>query len=188
MVENVGHYKVQQRHKLDNAVLKRCASEQQLSSRFNLNQALVSNRVHVLQHVSLVKDTVLELELPEERLVLVGATYETVRGQYAVEMLLEFVVENVEAELATFIQATLVHGEVEVRRPGRDLAHPVVERGRRHDYEMRELGADLEQVSEERDRLTRLAQAHLVGQNAVYVLLVHEAKPVETDQLIRFEL
>ena len=40
------------------------------------------------------------------------------------------------------------------------------------------------EVSEERDRLNRLAEAHFVSENAVHFLLVQRAEPIEAHKLI----
>jgi len=68
VVEDVGHDKVEERHQLDQVVLERGACEQELVLRLQFDERLVSDGVHVLEHVGLVEHAVLDLELFEEGL------------------------------------------------------------------------------------------------------------------------
>ena len=110
----------------------------------------------------LVKDSVTDGELLEESLVLAGAADETVRGQNSVERLLKLVVQHVESEVAPLLEIALIDGEVKVRTPRRNLADPVVQRGRRYNDQVHLLFILLKQMSQKRNRLTCFAKTLLL--------------------------
>jgi len=63
--------------------------------------------------------------------------------------------------------------------------HPVGERGERHDDEVGPVDLLLlHQVGDQRDGLDGLAQAHLVGQDAVQVVVVEGDEPLEALDLV----
>jgi len=67
--------------------------------------------------VCLVKDAIVDFQLLEEGLVLIGAGYEAVCGEDGVEGLLEVMAEDVVPKLAALFEVALVDGEVEVGTP-----------------------------------------------------------------------
>ena len=120
----------------------------------------------------LVEDAVVDGELAEEGLVLVGAAQQIVGGEYGVERLLELLVRDGVAERAALVDAALIDGEVETGQSHADLAHPIIQRRRRDDDQMhrrrrRRRTVRLEQVCQKRYRLARLAKAHFISQYAV---------------------
>ena len=73
---------------------------------------------------------------------------------------------------------------LELRAPEGDLPQPVAEDGERDDHKVRTREPLLErQGREQRDALQRLAEAHLIGEDAVLLTAVHGEQPVETLQL-----
>ena len=133
-----------------------------INSNLYFDQCLIPDGVHVFEHMRLVEDSVTDGELLEESLVLAGAADETVRGQNSVERLLKLVVQHVESEVAPLLEIALIDGEVKVRTPRRNLADPVVQRGRRYNDQVHLLFILLKQMSQKRNRLTCFAKTLLL--------------------------
>ena len=137
-------------------------------------------RLLILHAVRLVDNEVAPRKLAEGALLaddhLVGgdADFELVWLQLVVNHALPLVLVAVEVQ------------HLEARRPVLELAHPVGE-GRlwREDEEGAGELLDLTQPAEQRDSLKRLAQAHLVGEDAVDAVLVQVGEPVEASHLVR---
>jgi hypothetical protein len=140
---------------------------------------LGEQRVFVLDAVRLVDDDVAPVELLEVVLLL---DHHLVRGDHHVEL------AGLQHALA--LRVPLLAGAVELDglddgAPAPELGQPVVQRGLGHDHHVGARdAAELAQVGQQRDGLQRLAQPHLVGQDAVDPVVVQVDEPVEALQLV----
>ena len=79
--------------------------------------------------------------------------------------------------------------QLEAGTPLLELHLPVEQHRRGHDDQVRAPDLPLaRQVREQRDRLDRLAEAHLVREDAVQVALVHRGQPAHAHQLVLAEI
>ena len=129
-------------------------------------------------------------DLPFDRAQLLCiAQSQLVRRQQDVE--LELLVRPAELVLADRLarrSVAAVADNVEIRRPRRELGLPGGDGRERNDDEKRaKLVQGVKEVREEGDRLDRLAEPHLVRQDAVLALGPQVREPVQPRQLEVFE-
>ena len=137
----------------------------------------------VLHAMALVDDNVIPRNLAEhtlvvdDRLVLADDDVEATRIR---ELGL---VERLACALVA-----LVRDGLDRRRPLGKLVGPVRERAERHDDQERAVvELLLLEVRHESDGLNRLAETHLVGQDAVQPVVVQRHEPLDAEQLVRLQ-
>ena len=182
-LEYVRQEEVEERPQLGQLVLQRRAGEQQAVRRYvERVQRHGQLAVVVLHAVALVDDHVAPAYLGQARLVAYDVL---VGGREHVEL----AVLEQSGQVAALRRITLVHDVDDGRRPARKLVHPVGESGERHDDEERSVDLLLlHQIGDERNGLDGLAEAHLVGQDAVQVVVVERDEPLEAAYLIGLQL
>mmetsp|Transcript_1341 Transcript_1341/g.4128 ORF Transcript_1341/g.4128 Transcript_1341/m.4128 type:complete len:347 (+) Transcript_1341:2241-3281(+) len=193
--EAVRHQKGEQTPQLLESVLERCARDQEAVGRVKAAQRLVQRAVHVLEAVRLVHGQVVPAQSTEHAAVpqqdLVGgdqhvharrhASHAAAQQRAVVLAAVEFVLAHHRAAL----RVPRVHHRVESRRPPVKLLLPLRHgRERNHHQEGTLQVVLVKQVAEQGHGLDRLAQTHLVGQDAVVVLRPQVRHPVETMQLV----
>ncbi|KAI3476086.1 hypothetical protein L1887_62392 [Cichorium endivia] len=171
---DVGEEEVEQRPELHEVVLERRAGDEQAGARVEGTHDLGEHRVDVLDAVRLVNDDVLPRELLERALF---AQAHLVGGDEHVKVLGQQVFVD---DLVALLLGALEGDHVEAGHPALELAVPVVQRRLGHDDEV-EAGrvAEVAEVAEEGDGLERLAEAHLVCEDAVDAVVVERDHPVE---------
>jgi hypothetical protein len=178
--EHVGQQEVEQRPQLVQIVLQRRAGEQQAIGGVKVAHHRGELGVLVLDAVRLVDDQVLEAELGQRRLLDHG---DLVRRQHDVERVRHELLGD-EGGARLLVAVELAHAAR--RKPLVELAIPVAERRLGHNDDVRAGdAARLGEVGEQRDRLQRFAEAHLVGENAADAVVVEPNEPVETLDLVR---
>mmetsp|Transcript_10985 Transcript_10985/g.36071 ORF Transcript_10985/g.36071 Transcript_10985/m.36071 type:complete len:799 (-) Transcript_10985:551-2947(-) len=183
--EDVGKEKVQQRPQLFEVVLDRRSRQQEsVAALVVVLQDFRQFALVVLQAVSLVDDDVAPRNLVQEALV---TDDEVVVGDDDVE---RAVGHALVAQVLALVGLTLVNNHIHaIIEPDGKLALPVGQHRLWRDDEVRPFIAFLlVQVSHERDGLNRLAEAHLIGQNAVEVVVVERHHPLQTGNLVRAKL
>lgn len=210
-VEERRHDKVEESPELVHRVLDRRAGEEQSVAAAEAEERLPPRRAGRLDRLRLVEDHVLPLDLVE--VLFVGDSlyakgtlnqpsalevrmgkraHELVRGDDDVERRVAVVsdrlaVPELAEDLAVFDRSP-VRESFQIRHELCNLLHPVVQRRSGRDDEERSPDVvDLGEVGHERDRLDRLAQTHLVCEDAVDALLVEVGEPVETLELVLLE-
>ena len=144
-----------------------------------MSQRLHELRVRVLHPVPLADDDVLPLDLAQHGLIL---HHELERGEQHVELAARHLLA---LDLLAHTRRALVDHHPDVRGPLDELVGPVGQRGERHhDQERAIILLHLHDVGDQRDRLDGLAQAHLVGQDAVEVVVVQGDHPLQALQLV----
>ena len=78
----------------------------------------------------------------------------------------------------------MIHDHRDRRRPAGKLIDPIAHRAEGAEDQKRPVGALLAQKGQKTDELHRLAQAHLIRENAVETDLVQARKPGEPFELI----
>ena len=168
-----------ERPQLHEVVLQRRAGEQQATRGVEGQQRLPALRAKVLDVLRLVEDQVLPALALERVLVLRD---EVVRRDAHVEGV---GLRPPEALLLALLLRAVVREDLEARAPHLELALPVEHDARRHHDQMRPPDTVLaREVCHQRDGLHRLAEAHLVGQDAVELAVVHGHEPVEANVLV----
>ena len=199
--EDVWQEKVEQRPQLVQVVLKRRAGDQEPIPRLEQPDDLREGGLLVLNSMSLVErasasedcisrggargptylidDDVLPREFLEVRLL---SKHHLVARDADVEFLVD---EPISDQLSALLLGTLKHQHVDLGSPLLELPLPVVQRRLGHRDEMRPGHvADVAQIAEESNRLQRLPEAHLVGQDARNTILVQRYQPVQPGNLI----
>lgn len=178
-LEDAGQQEVEQRPQFGQLVLQRRAGKQEPVRRdVRAVEHLSEFAVVVLHAVALVDHHVLPADLPERRLVLYD---EVVRRKQHVEAAR---LERRRLQRAARVRAASVHHLNDGGRPPVELEHPVREGRQRHDDQERTVHALLlHQVGDQSDSLNRLAETHLVGENAVQVVVVQRHEPLEAFEL-----
>ena len=183
--EEAGAHEVEDRPDLGEAVLDRRAGQREAAIGLEALRRARRRAERVLDVLRLVEDRVAEIELREDLLV---AAEERVARDDDVGVL-----ELVGALLAI---AAVPDDVLERRRELVELALPVRDDARRRDDERLELllAVGLRVLldralhgEEQRDRLDRLSETHVVGEDAARADLVEEPEPLEALLLIRTE-
>ena len=176
--------KIEQRPQFGQIVLERRAGEQQPVWRVAVVRVenLSEFTVVILHAVAFVDDHVLQRDLREDRSiahdVLVGG-----------EQNVEPVVANGLSEHLANVRQAFVLNDDDVRRPALKFRRPIGERREWHDDQRRaRVLLQVDQMHDQGDGLNRLAEAHLVGENTVQIVVVQRHEPFEALQLVRFQL
>lgn len=131
-----------------------------------LAQCLSELGLGVLHPMAFVYDNVLPVNLAESRLVVQNIL---VGGQHHIEL----IIFEMLSEDRTLAFLALVDDNSDIRSPGGELFHPVVNRSEGHYSQERSVIPFLtNEVGEERNSLYSLTQAHLVSQNSIKVIVV----------------
>ena len=180
--EDIGEEEVEQRPQLMQVVLDRRARQQQPARRPYLAEEPRELRVLILEAMRLVDDEASPAHLLERRDLrrhrLLGRQAHVVVARRHERLAL----------LRALVLGAVQHKDAQLGAELGKLALPVAEhRERQHDQvrlgERRGLLLQ-RQVAEQRDRLQRLAEAHLVGEDAVEIALVQREHPVEPLELV----
>ena len=178
--EQVRHEEVHEGPQLHEAVLQRRAGEQEAAAGGEGEQRLPPLRLVVLDVVSLVQDQevpLLALEhggVHQHRLVAGDAHVEGVGLRPPRPLRLPL------------LDGAVVRQHLQRGRPPPELRLPVQDGGGGHHHQVRPPHTPARrQVRQQADRLDRLAQPHLVCQDAVQPAVVHGHQPVQAVALVR---
>mmetsp|Transcript_8914 Transcript_8914/g.21077 ORF Transcript_8914/g.21077 Transcript_8914/m.21077 type:complete len:452 (+) Transcript_8914:1433-2788(+) len=177
--ELVWQQEVEQRPQLVQVVLQRRAREQQARVGLELADHERELRVLVLDPVSLIDDKVAPVELL--KMIFLAAHNLEARDDHVKLPWLHLLLE---LGIALVLASSHVHDAV-VREPLPELSDPVGHGrlGREHHVRTRRV-LELCEVPDHRDGLHRLAEPHLVGEDAADPVVVQTHQPVEPLQLI----
>ena len=90
------------------------------------------------------------------------------------------------SKLASSQLVATEHKHGQARGPALQLQHPVGNGGQRHDNQIRaKIPLGLHQVGQQRDGLDGFTQPHLVGKDAIQLVVVERNKPFQPLQLVR---
>mmetsp|Transcript_8845 Transcript_8845/g.30409 ORF Transcript_8845/g.30409 Transcript_8845/m.30409 type:complete len:769 (-) Transcript_8845:151-2457(-) len=177
--KDVRQQKVEESPELVQVVLQRRTGDQQSVVRVEHPDDPAQQRVLVLDPVRLVDDDVPPVELLQVALLLDD---HLVRSHADVELSWR------DELLLLLVPLLLVAVELpgaDHRAPPLELIHPVVQRGLGDDHKVWAGDSpELVQVAQERDRLQRFSQAHLVRQDAVDSVVVQVDHPIQALELV----
>mmetsp|Transcript_14883 Transcript_14883/g.44530 ORF Transcript_14883/g.44530 Transcript_14883/m.44530 type:complete len:213 (-) Transcript_14883:535-1173(-) len=168
-------------------VLERRAGEEQLALRLDGAQPLVEMGLLVLDAVAFVEDEVAPVDAVAEHRLHVGRRRHLVRRHDHVKVV--HVREQLGAhQLPLLAVARVQPHDAQRGREALELVHPRREHREGGDHERwaDDAARELEEA-EEGDGLNGLAEAHLVGEDAVDALAVRGQQPVDAHHLVRLQ-
>ena len=180
--ENLRQQEVEQRPELSQIVLKRRPCEEYSMRRLvGLAKSHCKFALGVFHSVAFVHYDVLPVDLAEGAFVVED---ELVRGQHHVVLV---VFEDGRQERPLLLLA-LVGNHLNGGGPLLEFVLPVVDSDQRHHHQERSLVAlALNEVGKQRNCLDGFAQAHLVSENPIQIVVVEGQHPVEPKHLVRLQ-